>query len=206
MFIPTPDAARSDDECWDFLAAQGFGHLIAPGAGREFPVVVPTQYVVQEQTIVLHLAAPNPIWAALAEHRVAVLSVAGDWAYVPGRWKAIGDEDPVAGIPTTYYAAVQAFCDATVVDGPELLGVLRTQLATLEPTLPDPAQHASALPGIRGLLLRPRTLRGKFKYGGNVDADHRAAVAGRLAERAGPGDAAARAQLLRRSAGTVRAE
>lgn len=206
MFIPTPDAACSDDECWEFLAAQGFGHLIAPGRGREFPVVVPTQYVVHERSIVLHLASPNPVWAALAEHPVAVLSVAGDWAYIPGRWKAIGDEDPRAGVPTTYYAAVQAFCDATVVDGPELLDVLRTQLATLEPTLPDPAQHTSRLPGIRGLLLRPRELRGKFKYGGNVNSEHRAAVAERLAERSGPGDAAAREQLLRRSAGAVGAE
>lgn len=206
MFIPAPDAARSDDECWEFLAAQGFGHLIAPGAGREFPVVAPTQYVVRERTIVLHLASPNPIWAALAEHPVAVLSVAGDWAYIPGQWKAIGDEDPSAGVPTTYYAAVQAFCDASVVEGPQLLDVLRTQLSALEPTLPDPAQHTSRLPGIRGLVLSPRELRGKFKYGGNVDAEHRSAVADRLAERAGPGDAAARAQLLRRSAGTVTAE
>ena len=35
-------------------------------------------------------------------------------------------------------------------------------------------------------------VRAKFKYGGNVDAAHRLAVAERLAERGGPGDAAAR--------------
>ncbi|MEP7054669.1 MAG: FMN-binding negative transcriptional regulator [Actinomycetota bacterium] len=170
MFIPVADSARSDDECLAFLAAQGFGHLIAPGRGREFPVVVPTQYVVDGDSIVLHLARPNPVWSALDENPVAVLSVAGDWAYIPGDWKAIGDEDPGAGIPTTYYAAVQAFCDATIVDEPtKLLDVLRTQLASLEPALPDPAQHLSRLPGIRGLVLRPRELREKFKYGGNVD-------------------------------------
>ena len=28
-------------------------------------------------------------------------------AAVPAAWKAIGDEDPTLGIPTTYYAAVQ---------------------------------------------------------------------------------------------------
>jgi transcriptional regulator len=39
---------------------------------------------------------------------------------------------------------------------------------------------------------------GKFKYGGNVDAAHRKAVAEALAARNGPGDAAARAHLLRR--------
>ena len=40
-----------------------------------------------------------------------VLSVAGDWAYIPSAWKAIGDEDPGLGVPTTYYAAVQFIGD-----------------------------------------------------------------------------------------------
>ena len=40
-------------------------------------------------------------------------------------------------------------------------------------------------------------VRAKFKYGGNVDAAHRVAVAEHLAERGGPGDAAARAYVLR---------
>jgi transcriptional regulator len=41
-------------------------------------------------------------------------------------------------------------------------------------------------------------MTGKFKYGGNVDAAHRTAVADRLVERDGPGDRAARRHLLRR--------
>lgn len=205
MFIPASDAAQTDDECWAFLEAQGFGHLIAPGFDREFPVVVPTQFVVTGTTIVLHLARPNPIWAALAERPVAMLSVAGDWAYIPGRWKAIGAEDPGAGIPTTYYGAVQVIADVTVVDDPaQLLDVLRTQLSVVEPDLPDPAQHATRLPGIRGLVLRPRELRGKFKYGGNVDDAHRQAVAAQLLARGAAGDAAARAHLERRTPGVQR--
>jgi transcriptional regulator len=56
------------------------------------------------------------------------------------------------------------------------------------------------LPGIRGIRIAITDVTAKFKYGGNVDAEHRAAVAQRLADRAGPGDAAARQQLLRRSA------
>jgi len=200
MFIPAPDAARSDEECWAFLRAQGFGHLIAPGLGREFPVVAPAQYVVDGTSIVLHLARPNPIWAAFDEAPVAVLSVAGDWTYIPGAWKAIGAEDPGAGIPTTYYASVQVQADVTVVDEPQrLLALLRTQLGALEPTLPDPEQHASRLPGIRGLVLTPRALRGKFKYGGNVDQAHRDAVAERLAARNRARDTAALAQLRRRT-------
>lgn len=52
---------------------------------------------------------------------------------------------------------------------------------------------------IRGLRLDIDDVRAKFKYGGNLDAAHREAVAARLAERGGPGDAAALRHLLRRS-------
>ncbi|MDT4917075.1 MAG: transcriptional regulator, partial [Pseudonocardiales bacterium] len=51
----------------------------------------------------------------------------------------------------------------------------------------------------RGIRLAVREVRAKFKYGGNVDDAHRAEVARRLAERGGPGDAAALGHLRRRT-------
>jgi transcriptional regulator len=199
------DAPLDEAEVWAFVRSQGFGHLIAPGR-RELPVVVPTQFIVHERSgerpeVLLHLARPNPVWSALADNPTVLLSVAGDWAYVPSAWKATGDEDPALGIPTTYYAAAQLVADAAVVDDDEAkLAILRAQLASYEPDVAhaDPSVHTRRLPGIRGLRLSVQEVTGKFKYGGNVDAVHRQAVAERLGERAGPGDAAARAHLLRR--------
>jgi len=113
MLIHPWDAGGSDREWADFVRAQGFGHLIASGRDREVPVVVPTQFaLVSAESVLLHLAQPNPIWAALAENPVVLLSIAGDWAYIPAAWKAIGDEDPRFGVPTTYYAAVQLIATA----------------------------------------------------------------------------------------------
>ena len=199
------DAPAGDDEVWSFVRAQGFGHLIAPGS-RELPVVVPTQFVLDEAgggapDVLLHLARPNPVWQALDERPTVLLSIAGDWAYVPSAWKAVGDEDPALGIPTTYYAAVQLVTEATVVDDEQgKLAILRAQLAALEPEVAhaDPEVHLRRLPGIRGIRLRVRQVTGKFKYGGNVDVTHRTAVAHHLGERNGPGDRAALAHLLRR--------
>ena len=118
--------------------------------------------------------------------------------------QAIGAEDPLLGIPTTYYAAVQLSGPVTVVDDPAgLAAILRRQLASAQPGVavatPE-ATHASRLPSIRGLRLHIEQVRAKFKYGGNVDAAHRQAVAERLAARNGPGDAAAAAHTLRRLA------
>lgn len=202
MLVHPWDAGLDEDEWRNFVASQGFGQLIAPGRGREVPVVVPTQFLLEGDTVLLHLARPNPVWQAIDEHPVVLLSIAGDWAYVPSAWKAVGDEDPSMGIPTTYYAAAQLTCDATIVDDDEgKIAILRRQLAAVEPELPtaDPSAHLRELPGIRGLRLAVREVTAKFKYGGNVDLEHRMAVAERLAARGGPGDASARQQLLRRT-------
>lgn len=202
MLVHPWDAAVDADEWRDFVATQGFGQLIAAGRGREIPVVVPTQFLLDGDVVLLHLARPNPVWSAIAENPLLLLSVTGDWAYIPSAWKAIDDEDPSAGIPTTYYAAAQLRCQATVVDDAAgKLAILRAQLAALQPGVDtaDPASHDRKLPGIRGLRLTIREVTAKFKYGGNVDVEHRLAVADRLAARAGPGDAAARAHLLRRA-------
>lgn len=202
MLVHPWDASSGEDEWRAFVLAQGFGQLIASGRDRDVPVVVPTQFVLDGDEVLLHLARPNPIWHAIEENPVVLLSVAGDWAYVPAAWKAIGDEDPALGIPTTYYAAAQLRCDASIVDDRDAkLAILRRQLAALEPDSghADPAVHERKLPGIRGLRLAIRDVSGKFKYGGNVDEPHRGAVAERLQSRGGPGDEAARTHLLRRS-------
>ena len=188
------DAARDDREWRAFVASQGFGHLVAAGVGRDVPVVVPTQLLLDGDHVWLHLAVPNPLLAALAENPRAIMSVAGDWAYIPGAWKAVGDEDPRLGIPTTYYGAVQLTGTVAVLDDPDdVASVLRRQLAALEPgsDLVDPAAHGPKLRAIRGLRLDIEEVRAKLKYGGNVDDAHRDAIAQRLAVRGGPGDGAA---------------
>jgi transcriptional regulator len=202
VLINPSDAALDQDEWRPFVLAQGFGHLVASGRGRDVAVVVPTQYVLEHDVVLLHLARPNPVWAAIDENPTVLLSVAGDWAYVPSAWKTIGDEDPATGIPTTYYASAQLTGAATVVDEPdELAALLRRQLGTYEPELSsmDPAERGARLRQIRGLRIEIAEVRAKFKYGGNVDEEHRLAVADRLAARRGPGDEAARAHLLRRT-------
>ncbi len=124
--------------------------------------------------------------------------MAGDWAYVPAAWKAVGEEDPRRGIPTTYYAAVQITGTVRVLAAAEeVAAVLRRQLAALEPDGDhvDPIEHGATLRAIRAIRLSVDDVRAKFKYGGNADRAHRDHIAGRLADRDGPGDAAALARL-----------
>ena len=199
MLIHRHDDGTDDEPRWRaFVEAQAFGHLVAPGRDRDVPVVVPTQFLLDDDVIRLHLAAMNPLLAAVEENPRVVLSIAGDWAYIPGRWKQIGDEDPRRGIPTTYYGAVQLTGDATVLDSPgEIAATLSAQVGDLEPEADyvDPIEHGARLRTIRALEIVVTDVRAKFKYGGNVDEAHREAIAARLADRQGPGDAAALRQM-----------
>ena len=202
MYIAKVDRGFGEDEWREFVASQGFGHLVAAGVEREVPVVVPTQFVLDGDEVILHLVDKNPILEAIDEQPRVLMSVAGDWAFIPSSWKAIGEEDPLLGIPTTYYAAVQMEGSATIVSDPgEVAAVLRRQLAVLQPGLEvaDPlTAHEAQLRTIRAISIVIEEVRAKFKYGGNVNLGHREAVIAGLERRGGPGDLAAARQTRRR--------
>ncbi|MGA3215297.1 MAG: FMN-binding negative transcriptional regulator [Acidimicrobiales bacterium] len=202
MYIAKVDSGLGEDEWRDFVTAQGFGHLVAAGVARDVPVVVPTQFVLDGDEVILHLVAKNPILGAIAEQPRVLMSVAGDWAFIPSPWKAVADEDPLLGIPTTYYAAVQLEGSATIVSDPAgIAAVLRRQLQVIQPDfeIADPlSAHETKLGTIRGVRIAIDKIRAKFKYGGNVDAAHRAAVIAGLELRAGLGDLAAARHTKRR--------
>jgi transcriptional regulator len=205
MYIAPADATLGEAEWRPFIEANSFGHLVAAGAGRDVPVVVPTQFVLEGDTVRLHLVRTNPLFGALAENQRVLLSVAGDWAFIPSAWKAIGDEDPRMGIPTTYYAAVQLTGTATVHDERQASGsvaeILRQQLAAVQPDVDvaDPAvAHPRQIQSILGISIAIESVAAKFKYGGNVDEAHRRAVAERLLARRDVGDVAAAGHVLRR--------
>jgi transcriptional regulator len=206
MFVAPVDASLDDEEWRAFVKAHPFGHLVAGGGSdRVVPVVVPTQFVLADQTVWLHLVRANPIFAALEENPGVVLSVAGDWAFIPSAWKAIDSEDPALGIPTTYYGAVQLQGTARVHDERTAPGavaaILRRQLGVFQPDVDvaDPAEaHAAKLLSILGIEIGVEQVRAKFKYGGNVDGAHRLAVVERLRIRGAADDDVAAEHALRR--------
>ena len=68
MFIAPVDATLGETEWRPFVEAHPFGHLVAPGGpARDLPVVVPTQFVLEDDTVWLHLVRANPVFEALAE-------------------------------------------------------------------------------------------------------------------------------------------
>jgi transcriptional regulator len=213
LIHPWDEATR--DEWQGVLRRADFGQLVTAGLVDGYPVVVPTHFLYDgDATVLLHLARPNPAWRALDADPHVVLALTGDYAYVEAAWNANPGTDPDLGVPTSYYTGVQLLGVAEVVDDPdEKAALLARQLAHFEPpgstrVVPRTAVESDRrqLSGIRGLRVTVEAVRAKMKYGGNKSAEHRAAIADRLAERDGPFDAAARDHLLRRSEAAPRVE
>jgi transcriptional regulator len=201
VLIHRHDAPLDDAEWRAFLSTHDFGELIAPGAGRDLPVVVPTHFLWDGGAeVVLHLAKPNPMWAALAERPRALLSVFGAYTFIPGHWNQ--DE---YGVPTSYYAAVQLACDAEVIDDSgRVAAILERQLAHFQPegrhapVESGEGRYGTLLPNIRGIRLAVTEVRAKLKFGSNRSVEHREVIATMLAERGAPLDLEARDHVLDR--------
>lgn len=202
MLIRAHDAARDDDEWRAFLREHDFGQLIV--AARPDPIVVPTHFVLDGDVALLHLARANPVFDALAGSPRGTLAVVGAYAYVPSRWNAGEEGPPEWGIPTSYYAAVELTGEIEIVDDPAgIADILTKSLARFEPdtarvVTPGANPDARQFGAIRGIRLRVRDVRAKFKFGGNRPRAHRERVAAHLAERGAPLDLEAREHVLRR--------
>ncbi|MFD7729862.1 FMN-binding negative transcriptional regulator, partial [Kitasatospora phosalacinea] len=154
--------------------------------------------------VLLHLAAANPLLAAVRADPHVTLAVTDDYAFAPGRWRG------APYTPTSYYASVQFSCTAELVEAPaEKAALLNRQLAHFQPEQPaDRVEPRNAyweqLTAIRGLRLTVHRVRAKFKYDDKKPVELQGEVAERLAERhaatGNPQDAGARAQLVRRMA------
>ncbi|KND25552.1 transcriptional regulator, partial [Streptomyces europaeiscabiei] len=135
MFIQPWDAALDDAE-WQTWIADGhdFGILSVNGPPGHAPVVVPTHFTVDDTALLVHLARPNPVWKAIETDPNVTFTVTGDYAFIPGPWRAKPGTEPTDGVPTSYYAAAQFTCQATIVDDPAAKAeLLRRQMAHFQP-------------------------------------------------------------------------
>src|ERR1700719_3548467 len=130
MLIHPWDAAGSDTGWRAGLAGPHCGQLAVSDPGAGAPHVIPTHFVIDGDTLLVHLARPNKVWAAIQARPTVVMSVLDDYAYVPTTWRAKAGGPDEDGVPTSYYSAVQLTCEAEIVDDPESKAeLLRVQLA-----------------------------------------------------------------------------
>lgn len=184
MLVHPCDAAIDRVEWQRWLASTDrFGILAVNNVDpAQAPLVLPTHFTLAGDELLLHAARPNPVWPHLEATAEVRLVVIGDYAYVPGYWRAgagVPDED---GVPTSYYAAVQFVCRPTVVDDAQgKAEILTAQLADMQPegchrpVAVDAAPYGRMLANIRGVRLAVLRVDAKFKYDDHKPVEHRAA-------------------------------
>jgi transcriptional regulator len=206
VFIQPWDASLDDAE-WQTWIADGhdFGILSVNGPPGHAPVTVPTHFTGDGGHLLIHLARPNPVWGAVEADPNVTFTVIGDYAFIPGPWRAKPGIPPTDGVPTSYYAAVQFTCRAHIVDDPEAKAeLLRRLLAHFQPdgdhapVAVDRPPYGRMLSGIRGLRLEVTDVRAKFKYDDHKSVEHRTGVVDRLTTRDQGLDTATARQQLRR--------
>jgi len=65
MLIHPWDAASSETEWRDWPAGHDFGQLAVNDPGNGAPHVNPTHFALDGDTLLVHLARPNQVWAAI---------------------------------------------------------------------------------------------------------------------------------------------
>ncbi len=207
MLIHPWDAALDPAEWQDWLASTDrFGMLAVNNLDpTQAPLVVPTHFTCAGDELLFHLARPNPVWPHLEAAAEVRMTVIGDYAYIPGYWRAKEGGPEEDGVPTSYYSAVQFLCRPTVVDDPQgKAEILAAQLADLQhegrhATVADDASpYGRLLPGIRGVRLTVLRVDAKFKYDDDNPVAHRERVIDRLDQRGHGLDPGAAAQQRRR--------
>ncbi|WNI19358.1 FMN-binding negative transcriptional regulator [Actinacidiphila sp. ITFR-21] len=179
------------------------GEVTGPGCGRGCRPPAPGEH----GEVLPHLARPHPPWHALEASPRVILSVVDDRTFIPGPWHALPDEPTDRGTPTSFHAAVQLLGVAHVLDDPDDKAAQPRRLAArfqpaggTAPVVPGREPFGRMLAGIRGVRPEVTAGRAKSTFGANRPVAVQCRVAGLLAGRTAPNDAAARAHQPRQPA------
>lgn len=207
MLIHPWDATTSEDEWRRWLADhEPFGVLaVANLDPADAPFVLPLHISLADDALVAHLARTNPVWPHLERATRVRVAFHGDYAFIPGYWRAPDTTVPEDGVPTSYYSAVQFVCRPHILDDPEAkAAVLERQLRDLQPegrhapVVPGEAPYGTMLGAIRALRLEIDEVTAKFKYDDQKPSALRHRVSQALIERDRGLDRAAAHQQQRR--------
>ncbi len=207
MLTHSYDAGKSEQEWRDWIAQSGkFGVLAVPGTGPgEAPILVPTHFTLVDNEILLHLHKVNDALPILESGAQVSFSIFGDYAYIPGPWRAKPGDDSANGVPTSYYAAINFVCRPTVIDDASgIAEIINAQMSDMQSEggskTVDSQQEpfGPMLAIVRGVRLEILSVEAKFKYDDHKPAEHKERVMQKLLERAEGADLGAAKQQKRR--------
>lgn len=206
MLVHPYDSAMSEQEWRDWIASGSrFGILTVAGITGEAPIMVPTHFTLLETEVVIHLHKANSAISAMRTGGQVSFMVMGDYAFIPGQWRAKDPDNLQDGVPTSYYAAVQFACEPRVIDDPEsIVEILKMVMNDFQPdggyaeVSETEAPYGPLVNSIRGVRMKILSVDAKFKYDDHKSIEFREAMIARLLERNQGLDVGAAQQQRRR--------
>lgn len=194
MYV-NPAFKTVDEDAWAFVAARGFGAVVAIDNGRPVASQVPLLVTgdVSQRRMEFHLARANPLHEIIARSPEILVTVAGPDAYISPDWYTSEDQ-----VPTWNYIAAHISGTATPMAPERALDhVERMSLSFEERLRPKkPWSTSKMTEKKREMMLRAivpieivvSSIECSFKLGQNKSVTDRMEAARMLEWRGGPGE------------------
>ena len=183
MYVPSHFANENLDELHLLISQNALATLVTEMDGSLEATHVPCVLHPSEGaqgTLRFHLAAVNPICHVLDDGREILMIFVGPQSYVSPDWYAAKQL-----VPTWNYAAVHTYGKPSLLDDPQLCGLLDALSAVNESALPKRAWTTDKVPveiyrnlrkAIRGYGMPITRIQGKWKMNQNRGTADRSGV------------------------------
>ncbi|MCG7981359.1 MAG: FMN-binding negative transcriptional regulator [Candidatus Thiodiazotropha lotti] len=164
MYIPQHFEVTDKEDIFAFIEANAFGQLISMVNGSLFSSHIPFLLSNDQQTLIGHLAKPNPQWEGIEGQEILV-TFQGPHDYISPSWYAS------VGVPTWNYQAVHVYGKCEPIFEPEKLtniveGLTRKYESSFEEPW-KPEYRESLLRAIVGLEIEITEIQCKYKLSQN---------------------------------------
>jgi transcriptional regulator len=178
MYIPKVNRNIDVNEIKDFLRENSFAILISQHDGKSWATHIPLELDVDtmgKDVLNGHLSRANPQWKDFADNPNVLAIFPGPNAYISSSWY---DHE---NVPTWNYIAVHIYGKLRIVEGEELLGILKKQVNKHEKNSAHPVAVETMskefvekeINGIVGFQIKIEEIQASYKLSQNRDlANH----------------------------------
>lgn len=175
MYTQSYFKQTDQEQIVQFMRQNSFAAIISHDGERQVATHVPVE--VDEDAdgnifLLAHVARANPQWRSFAESTEVLTIFTGAHVYVSPRWY----EEPFANVPTWNYSAVHAYGRPQIIEGAELIALLKRLVDryeqgtdySLERIAPEMIEKQSK--AIVGVRIAVHNLEAKYKLSQNHNA------------------------------------
>ena len=191
MFISKDNRNTNAEEIKEFLKANSFGILVTQHDGRPWATHIPLEFDTDKdgsEVLNGHLSRGNPQWKSFTEESEVLAIFHGPNAYISSSWY---DHE---NVPTWNYIAVHVYGRIRLIEGEELIEIMKKQvhkheLASEKPIAIERMSKEfveTEIKGIVGFQIKIGEVQASYKLSQNRDSKNHENIVKELEKRGDP--------------------